>query len=155
MTATTWPSWRLLALDVGEVRIGMACSDPSGIVVTPLRVLRRRPEAAAIAAILVAVAEEDAVGVVVGLPLRLSGEFSQQTEATAHFAAKLTAKLSVPLVTWDERYSTVEAERILRDRGVRRDRWREQIDAIAAGVILQDYLDAHLPPTALPSPEGD
>lgn len=153
--AASWPSWRLLALDVGAVRIGLARSDPSGTVVTPLRVIPRRPEAAAIAAIDAAVRDEEAVGVIVGLPLRLSGDFSQQTEATAAFAAKLAVQLSVPLVTWDERYTTVEAERILRERGVRRDRWREQIDAIAAGVILQDYLDAHISPMLHPPPEAD
>jgi putative holliday junction resolvase len=147
-----WPSWRLLALDVGNVRIGLATSDPTGIAVSPLRVIRRQPEATAIAQIVAAVAEEEAVGVIAGLPLRLSGDYSDQTRATVAFTERLAAQLLVPLVTFDERYTTTEAERILRERGVRRDRWREQIDAIAASVILQDYLDAHKPPTARPSP---
>jgi len=151
----TWPSWRLLALDVGEVRIGLAVSDPSGTVVTPLRVIRRRPQAQAVAQIAAAIVEEEAVGVVVGLPLSLSGAHSDQTRATEAFAALLAAQVSVPLVTWDERYTTTEAERILRERGVRRDRWREQIDAVAAGVILQDYLDAHISPVVPPPPDSD
>ncbi|MBA3827085.1 MAG: Holliday junction resolvase RuvX [Ktedonobacterales bacterium] len=142
-----WPSWRLLGLDVGNVRIGLATSDPTGIAVSPLRVIRRQPEATAIAQIVAAVAEEEAVGVVAGLPLRLSGEYSDQTRATVAFAMRLAEQLPVPLVTFDERYTTTEAERILRERGVRRDRWRAQIDAIAASVILQDYLDAHKPAT--------
>jgi putative Holliday junction resolvase len=141
-----FPSWRLLGLDVGNARIGVALSDESGIVVTPYRVIRRRPEATALAAIASIVVAESVVGVVAGLPLRLSGEYSEQTHMTAAFVARLTAHVSIPVVTWDERYTTVEAENILRERGVKRDRWREQIDAIAAMVILQDYLDAHRPP---------
>ena len=156
MTPATvqWPSWRLLALDVGNVRIGVAVSDPEGIVVTPLLVIRRKPEDAAIAQIVAVVADEAAVGVVAGLPLRLTGDYSEQTRATVAFTERLAAQLPVPLVTFDERYTTTEAERILRERGVRRDRWRDQIDAIAASVILQDYLDAYKPP-AVPSFSDD
>ncbi len=153
-TPPPWPSWRLLALDVGNVRIGLATSDPTGIAVSPLCVIRRQPEDAAIARIVAAVADEEAVGVVAGLPLRLSGDYSDQTRATLAFTERLAARLPVPLVTFDERYTTTEAERILRERGVRRDRWREQIDAIAASVILQDYLDAHKPSATLPPPDG-
>ncbi|SRR5579875_855128 len=154
MTADAqWPSWRLLALDVGNARIGWAVSDPTGTVVTPRGVIPRQPEARAIMQICAAVAEEEAVGVIVGLPLSLSGEHSEQTRATETFAQKLAAQLSVPLVLWDERYTTTEAQRILRERRVPRERWRSQIDAIAAGVILQDYLDAHIPPVAAP-PDG-
>lgn len=149
-----WPSWRLLALDVGSVRIGMAVSDPSGMVVTERGVIRRQPTAQALARIQSAVAEEEAVGVVVGLPLSLSGEPSDQTRATQAFAAQVAAQITVPLVLWDERYTSTEAERILRERGVRRDRWREQIDAVAAAVILQDYLDAHITPVVVPPPDG-
>jgi putative Holliday junction resolvase len=151
----TWPSWRLLALDVGNARIGLALSDPSGTVVTPLRVIPRRPEATALAAIGAVIVAEEAVGVIVGLPLRLSGDYSDQTHATSDFAAKLATQIPVPLLLWDERYTTVEAERLLRERGVPRDRWRAQIDAVAAGVILQDYLDAHLSPTAPPLSDAD
>ncbi|HKD74876.1 MAG TPA: Holliday junction resolvase RuvX, partial [Ktedonobacterales bacterium] len=79
-------------------------------------------------------------------------EYSDQTRSVTAFVERLAAQTTLPVVTWDERYTTVEAERILREQGVRRDRWREQIDAIAATVILQDYLDAHLPPT-VPSPD--
>jgi putative holliday junction resolvase len=142
-----WPSWRLLGLDVGDVRIGVATSDPTGIAVSPLCVIRRQPEEAAIAQIAALVADEEAVGVVAGLPLHVSGDYSDQTRATLAFTVRLAERLPVPLVTFDERYTTTEAERILRERGVRRDRWREQIDAIAASVILQDYLDAHKPRT--------
>jgi putative Holliday junction resolvase len=149
-----WLSWRLLALDVGSVRIGVAVSDPSGTVVSELGIIRRQPTAQALAQILATVAEEEAVGVIIGLPLSLSGEPSDQTRATQAFAALVAAQLPVPVVLWDERYTTTEAERILRDRGVRRDRWRAQIDAVAAGVILHDYLDAHITPMLHPPADG-
>ena len=148
-TSQQFASWRLLALDVGDVRIGVALSDELGIVVTPRGVIRRRPEAKALAAIARIAADEAVVGLVVGLPLRLSGDYSDQTRAVLTFVERLTAQLAVPVVTWDERYTTVEAERILREQGVRRDRWREQIDAIAATVILQDYLDTHQPSASI------
>ena len=147
-----WPTWRLLALDVGSVRIGVAVSDPSGTVVSERGIIRRQPTAQALARIQATIAEEEAVGVIVGLPLSLSGEPSDQTRATQAFAVQIAAQIAVPLVLWDERYTTTEAERILRDRGVRRDRWRDQIDAVAAAVILQDYLDAHITPV-MPPPD--
>jgi putative Holliday junction resolvase len=161
---------RLLGLDVGDVRIGVAVSNESGIVVTPHSVIRRKPEADALAHIMRIAEAETVAGIVVGLPLSLSGEYSDQTRSVTEFVERLAAQTDLPIVTWDERYSTVEAERILREQGVGRagnrkagpshsvrshrkvqsqsgaNRWREQIDAIAATVILQDYLDAHLPP---------
>jgi putative Holliday junction resolvase len=135
---------RLLGLDVGDARIGVAVCDALGIVVTPLRAIRRKPEAAALQQIVALVASEVAEGIVVGLPLSLSGAFSDQTRSVAAFVERLHAAVSVPVTTWDERYTTVEAERILREQGVRREQRRDRIDAVAAAVILQDYLDAHL-----------
>jgi putative holliday junction resolvase len=145
-TQLSFPSWRLMALDVGDTRIGVAFSDALGIVVTPHSVIKRRPEKAALARIVALATTEEAVGIIVGLPLSLSGEYSDQTRNVAAFAEAICPLVRVPVVLWDERYTTVEAERILREMGVRRDRWRERIDAVAATVILQDYLDAHLPP---------
>lgn len=149
-TQSPFPSWRLVGLDIGNARIGVALSDPSGTVVSPLRMVRRQPEDAAIAIIAQIVAEEDAVGVVAGLPLRLTGDFSEQTTNVVAFVERLKPALKVPVITWDERYTTVEAERILRAMKIRRDRWRDMIDAVAATVILQDYLDAHQPKATLP-----
>ncbi len=141
---------RLLGLDVGDARIGVAVSNESGFVVTPHGVVRRKPEATALAEIMRIAEAENVAGIVVGLPLSLSGEFSDQTRSVAAFVERLAKQTALPVVTWDERYTTVEAEHILREMGVRRERWREQIDAVAATVILQDYLDAHLPPTVPP-----
>lgn len=142
--AEMWPSWRLLALDVGDARVGLALSDPTGIAVRPLRVIPRRPDARVVAAIQAVIAEEEVVGVVVGLPLSLSGAHSAQTDATLAFATMLREQIPVPLVMWDERYTTVEAERRLREARVPRAQWHARLDAEAAAVILQDYLDAQM-----------
>ena len=137
---------RLLGLDVGDARIGTAVCDASHVVVTPQGVIRRHPEPRALEQILRLIADEEIVGVVVGLPLSLNGEHSDQTRAVAEYVAQLVSQLPVPVTTSDERYTTVEAERWLREHGVKRDQWRARIDSIAATIILQDFLDAHLPP---------
>ncbi len=131
----------MLALDVGEARIGLATSDPSGTLASPRGVIRRRSTTAALAAIVRAVDETGASAVVVGLPLSLDGSVSAQTRRVQAFAERLRARLRVPLTYWDERLSTVTAAEALRAAGVRPERIAERIDAAAAAVILQEYLD--------------
>lgn len=158
---------RLMALDVGEVRIGVAISDASGFLASPYTTLRAsRDEAKTWEAIRRLLDETEAEGLVVGLPVSLDGQLHAQGERVRDFALRLQEHVHVPLVLWDERYSTVEAERLLAkgfqepDRrkiggqgkrgrqgrqGTRQTRFG--IDAIAAAVILQEYLD-HLPSNA-------
>jgi putative Holliday junction resolvase len=131
----------ILALDVGQVRIGVAVSDPSGALATPRGVIRRRSTATAIDAVARMVAETAAELVVVGLPISLDGGLHGQARAVQSFGARLQRRLRVPLVYSDERLSTVTAEEALRAAGVRPDRIHERIDAAAAAVILQAYLD--------------
>lgn len=132
----------ILALDVGAARIGVAASDESELLASPRAVIRRRSDAAAIEAILRAVAEAGAGQVVVGLPVSFDGQLHAQARAVRRFAEKLRAQLAVPLVYADETLSTVRAEEQLRASGVSRaDKIRERIDAAAAAVILQEYLD--------------
>lgn len=142
----------ILALDVGAARIGVAASDESELLASPRAVIRRRSDAAAIEAILRAVAEAGAGLVVVGLPVSFDGHLHAQAQAVRRFADKLRARLGpdVPLVYADETLSTVRAEEQLRASGLRADKIRERIDAAAAAVILQEYLDtrrqAAIPP---------
>ncbi len=136
---------RILALDVGRRRIGMAISDPSGTLARPLGTVivgdTDAPElvAAEIARLL---ADDDGLGgVVVGMPRHLDGTRSEQTAAVEAFIAELRLRIDLPLVTEDERLSSREAESRL---AVRQRDWRKrkaQIDAAAAAVILQDYLN--------------
>jgi len=131
----------VLALDVGEKRIGVAASDETGLLASPRGVIARRSAAAAIEAIARAVAETGAGLVVVGLPVSFDGGLHAQARAVQAFAERLRKRVAVPLVYADETLSTVRAEEQLRAAGVRPERIRERIDAAAAAVILQDYLD--------------
>jgi len=136
---------RVLALDVGERRVGVAISDSTGTVARPLQTLVRGSREEDFAAIAVIVAEHNIGLVVVGQPLSLDGTEGPQARRVARYAEALTATLPVPVVAWDERFTTVTAEEILRQRRrqkKRRARTRGEVDAIAAAVILQSYLDS-------------
>jgi len=135
---------RVLALDLGTARIGLAVSDESGTLASPLGFLTRSgdPESdhRAVAA---RVAETGATTVVVGLPLSLSGRAGPAAEAVMAEVATLRARLEVPVVTHDERLTTVTATRAMRSAGRSpRRRQRGDVDAAAAAVLLQSWLDA-------------
>ena len=130
---------RVIALDVGERRIGVAISDPTGMLATPHSVIRRRSKAEDFATVARLVAELEAERVVVGLPLSLDGEAGPQARRVTRYAHALAQTLDVPVELHDERYSTVTADALLAEGGRRR---RTPIDAAAAAVILQDYLES-------------
>ena len=150
---------RILALDVGAARIGVALSDASRTLASPYTTLHvSRDEAQTWATIERLIAETEAQQLVVGLPVSLDGEIHEQGRRVQEFAARLKEHIGIPLTFWDERLSTVEAERLLaerqqeeggkrsrrggRQRGQGRRRGNRQgIDALAAAVILQEYLD--------------
>ena len=132
---------RILALDVGDKRVGVAVSDLLGILASPLTTIERTSDNQAIDAILDIADEQEAGEIVVGLPISLSGGYSEQTRSVAAFARKLEERSPVPVKTADERYSTVEAERLLSQSKPKRARSRGEIDSAAAAVILQSYLD--------------
>jgi putative Holliday junction resolvase len=136
---------RLLALDLGDVRIGLAVSDPLGITAQPLPYLETGD--LGIRRLAARVAEEarrqEAVGVVIGLPRLLSGEEGTRAQKSREFAAALELQLSgVAIYLWDERLSTVEVERVMIAGNVRRRKRRQKIDSLAAVLILQGFLDA-------------
>jgi putative Holliday junction resolvase len=137
---------RILGLDPGERRIGIAISDPTGTLAHPLRTLVRGSREEDFAAIAALVAEHDVELIVVGWPLSLDGTEGPQARRVARYTDALAACLPVPVVSWDERFTTVAADEILRQirgrKGRRRARARGQVDAIAAAVILQSYLDS-------------
>ena len=133
---------RLLALDVGERRIGVAISDSIGILASPLTTIRRRSEERDVRAVLDLADEHDVGGIVVGVPYSLSGERGPQARQVERFRDALAARAGVAVTDQDERYSTVEAERLLRETGARPSEDRARVDAAAAAVILQAYLDA-------------
>ena len=138
----------ILALDVGSRRIGVAVSDPTGLLASSRPVIHRQSLTQAVQAVAAAVQREAAEQVLVGLPLTLDGEVGPQAKETLVFIEHLTPLLTVPVLTWDERYTTVQAAAALRAQGIRHARQRERIDSAAAAVLLQHYLDTQRTATA-------
>ena len=141
MTSLT-PARRVLALDVGSKRIGVAVSDPLGITAQGLETIQRqnkRKDWEALRAVL----EKYEVGeIVVGLPLRLSGAEGTQSEKMRLFADELRAKFGLPVHLWDERWTSTEANRLLRETNLSIEKRGKAVDRMAAVLILQAWLAA-------------
>jgi len=135
---------RALALDIGDRRVGVAVSDPTGTIARPLTTIERASRQEDFAAVARLVAAHEAVLIVVGRPLSLDGSEGPQARKVTRYAEALSRQVQVPVVYYDERYSTSEASEIMR---ARRPLARQSgqpggvLDAIAAAVILQRYLD--------------
>ena len=133
---------RVLALDVGQKRIGVALCDPDGLLAFPLATIDRTAEFEDIDAILGLASKNEVGAILVGLPVSLSGRLGPQARQVVRFTKVLSARAEVTVSTLDERYSTVEAERLMREAGARPSKARARVDAAAAAVILQSYLDS-------------
>ena len=133
---------RILALDVGERRIGVAVSDPTGLLATPLQAIDRTRSPSAVSEIVRLVDEYEACEIVVGLPTTLSGRAGTQVQRVRRFVDALADQTSVPVVLRDERYSSVQAERLLREAGRQPSRDKGSVDSAAAALILQSHLDS-------------
>ena len=134
---------RILGLDLGDVRIGVAVSDPDRRLALPLGTVQVGRPPGEMRAVADLVREHDVTLVVIGEPVSLDGVRRARATHAANFADALRAMLTVPVVLHDERFSTVEAERSLRAAGVTGARRRSVVDAAAAQVILQSWLNAH------------
>jgi putative Holliday junction resolvase len=134
---------RLLGLDLGTVRIGLALSDLTGLTAQPAGVMVRTSLPHDLARLAEYAREHDVERVIVGHPRRLSGEAGPEAARAAAFAAKLSEALGdVPVELWDERLTTAEALRTLIAADVSRKRRRQVVDAMAAALILQGWMDA-------------
>lgn len=133
-----------MALDIGEKRIGVAISDELGITALPVTVIERgRSVKADLRAVEQLVQEHDVSKVVVGIPIMLDGTPGVQAGKVRAFAEKLARRLRVSVVEWDERMTTLEAEKALIAADRSRAERKKVIDKLAATLILQSYLDAH------------
>ena len=133
---------RLLGVDYGEKRTGVAISDESRMIAFPRETLEcPRVEQAAAAVARIAESEKVA-GIVVGWPLNMNGTEGPRTERTRLFMEEVAKRTAIPLIRWDERLSTKVAEDVLIAAGTRRDKRKQVVDKLAAQVILQSYLDA-------------
>jgi putative Holliday junction resolvase len=138
---------RMLALDIGDKRIGVAVSDETGTLARPLMAITRTSQRQDFERIARLVAEQSAERVVAGYPRSLSGGEGPQAQRVRRYVEALAATLPVPVELWDERYTTVEASERLRNSGRRRSHDRGQLDAAAAAILLQDYVDSHRSPS--------
>ena len=135
---------RMLGLDYGEKRIGVAVCDELGMVARGIATIVRKYWKRDIAQIAALAQEYAARRIIVGYPVRLDGTEGIACEKVNRFIDALSAGVSVPVVKWDEALSTKEAEDLLRERDVNRREGRAVVDRIAAAIILQDYLNHNL-----------
>jgi putative Holliday junction resolvase len=136
-------SGRILAVDPGEKRIGLAISDPSGMLARPLRVIEHTSRAVDAAQIAAEAADQGAVRIIVGQAMDDEGIPSPEGRKAARLAEAIQAQTSLPVELWDESFSTQTARATRFEMGVTRKKRSGHMDDAAAAVILQGYLDAH------------
>jgi len=132
---------RVLAIDPGRVRVGLALSDPTGLLASGLDTLRSKGRRQDLEALMTIVREREVVEIVVGCPRNLDGSPGAMTEFAERMAEDLRQASGLPVRLWDERLSSLQAERALIEGNMRRDDRREVRDRVAAILILQGYLD--------------
>jgi putative Holliday junction resolvase len=137
----TSASKRVLGLDVGSKTIGLAVSDPLGITAQGLPTLRRQNKKLDFEALDRIVREYDIAEIVVGYPLRMSGEAGTQSEKMARFAEEIRGRFHIPVHLWDERLTSAEANRVLRESEMSIRRRGEVVDRLAAVLILQSWME--------------
>ena len=133
---------RILGLDYGSRRIGVALCDELGMTAQGVATIVRKNREADLDTIAELVRRHGVERIVIGYPLRLDGSEGIQCEKINRFIRRLEMRFSFPVIRWDEALSTKEAEELLRRRGVHREKRREVVDRVAASIILQGYLDA-------------
>jgi len=133
---------RVMALDVGDKTIGVAISDALLLTAQARPTLRRKNVKSDVEALSVIAKEDEVHEIVVGHPLHMDGKKSAQSEKVARFAEELRKAVDLPIIFWDERLTTFEAEQHLEQMGLNWRQRREQVDKIAAMIILQSYLDS-------------
>ena len=135
---------RSLGLDIGDKRIGVALSDPEGILASPFTIIDCRDEESDIEAITNIVNQHEVKQIVVGLPLSMDGSLGKQAEKVKAFTRNLCSHTEVPVEFRDERLTTVSAKRLMREVNPKKNRKKTRHDAIAAALILQGYLDENI-----------
>jgi putative holliday junction resolvase len=146
---------RILSLDIGKRRIGVAVSDPLGLVARPVQTLQSVSLNADVARVTEIARELEAEMIVVGDPLHMSGDAGTMSNRAHKFGEALREVSGLPVEYCDERLTSVEAQRILQESGVPPRKARGQIDAVAAAVILQSYLNTLKPPRSGSEPLED
>ncbi len=133
---------RILGIDYGEKRVGLAVSDPLNIIAQPLITLIREDSVGWWHQLEAVIVEQEIVTIVVGYPLTMKGTKSAQTEKVDRFILDLGERMTIPIDRYDERLTSVAAQRALIQQGIKASRNKEAVDYTAAALILQDYLDS-------------
>ncbi len=133
---------RTLGLDIGSKRIGLAVSDPSRQIAQPLTVVERKPDGSELAELKRLVEEYEISEIVVGLPLTMQGNLGPQAKEVTDYIDLLAQGLALPIRVWDERLTTLLADRSLSEAGAKITKRKRAVDKIAASIILQGYLDS-------------
>lgn len=137
---------RLLGIDYGSVRIGLAVSDAERRIASPLETYRRRDTAQDSRYFSAVIQQQEIAMVIVGLPMHTDGREGQKAAEVRTFSAWLATVTALPIAHWDERFTTVEAESHLWSAGLSHKRRKERRDRVAAQIMLQAYLEAGCPP---------
>jgi putative Holliday junction resolvase len=132
---------RILGIDHGSKRVGLALSDETGTIAQPLQFLPAEPAAQLLHGLKECVAARKVEEIVVGIPRNMNGTYGPAAEKARAFVAALQEVVTVPIRTWDERLTTVQAQRALIETGMRREKRKERVDQTAAAILLQSYLD--------------
>jgi putative Holliday junction resolvase len=133
---------RILALDHGTKRIGVALSDELKMIAQPLEYIPAEPFAAVLARLKVLLREKQVDLILLGMPRNMNGSYGPAALKVQEFAAALKSALTVPIQTWDERLTSAQANRFLIEGNVRREKRKEKVDKMAAAILLQSYLDS-------------
>lgn len=133
---------RILALDHGTRRIGVAVSDELKTIAQPLEYIPAEPFAAFLERLKEIIREKEVELILLGLPRNMDGSYGPAALKVQEFAAALRGAITVPVQTWDERLTSVQANRFLIQGGMRRDKRRQKVDQTAAAILLQSYLDS-------------
>jgi len=136
-----FPSGRILALDLGQRRIGLAISDQLGITAQGLETLVRTNMREDLHRLASLASEREITLLLMGYPLRLSGQPGKQAVKTKEFGARLATHTGLPIEYWDERFTSVEANRVLRESGISIEKRARAVDRLSAVILLESYLD--------------
>lgn len=136
---------RIMGLDFGSKTVGVAICDPLGITAQGVETITRKEEnklRKTLSRIETLIREYEITSIVLGYPMNMDDTIGERAKKTEEFKAMLERRTGLPVILWDERLTTIEADQILRESGVKREKRKEVIDKIAAGIILQGYLES-------------
>jgi putative Holliday junction resolvase len=137
---------RVLAIDHGSKRMGIALSDELGMIAQPLEYIPAEPFAAFLEKLKGLLREKEVELILVGLPRNMDGSYGPAALKVQEFVAVLKETIGVPIRTWDERLTSVQAQRVMTEAGVKRGKRKENVDRMAAAILLQSFLDARSQP---------